>query len=119
MDDMVFWGSQTDLRNILHEIGAFLETMGLRIKKNGQLNRCELGLPFLGFVVYPNRFRLNAQGKKRLRSKIRSLERSFVSGDCDEEGLQKRGEALFAHAKFADDSNWRRQLEKFTLWRES
>ena len=37
----------------------------------------------------------------------------------DEEELQKRGEALFVHAKFADDANWRRELEKFTLWRES
>ncbi len=119
MDDMVFWGSQIELRSIQQRIEPFLDTIGLRAKSSAQLNRCDTGLPFLGFIVYPNRFRLSARGKKRLRAKIRTLEKSYLVGTTTEIELQERGQALLAHATFADDGDWRRELAKFTLLRES
>ncbi len=119
MDDMVLWGTHRELLEVLRETDHFLDLIGLRATSNRQLNRCEMGLPFLGFVVYPNRLRLNRSGRKRLRGKIHRIERKFTAGEITELDLQQRSQSLFAHAAIADDIDWRREIARFTLDWES
>jgi RNA-directed DNA polymerase len=119
MDDLLLFGSQTELDQVRRDLGTVLEGLGLALKHGGILNRCEMGVPYLGFVLYPNRTRLNRLGRRRLRRKLRSLERDWERGRVGERELQARGEALLAHARFGDDVAWRRTVVGFSRFRET
>lgn len=106
MDDFLVLGSHSELLPLREQTAAFLEGRGLRLKHGGTLNRASLGVPFLGFTIYPDRVRLNAPGRQRLRRQLRTLERTTM----DEATLQSRGTALCAHAQHADDIAHRRMM---------
>jgi len=114
MDDLLALGSPEALDNLRRRLKAVLEGLGLEPKGAGVLNRCELGVPYLGFVVYPDRVRLNRQGRRRLRRRLQVIERAFLRGRAGELDLQSRADALFAHARFGDDVAWRREVARFT-----
>lgn len=110
MDDIVVWGTEQSLRRIRADARAILADLGLRMKHGGEWNRCQRGVPFLGFVLYPGRVRLNCNGRCRLRRRLRLIEEEWESGAiCDGE-LQSRATSLFAHASYADDVAWRRDI---------
>jgi hypothetical protein len=110
MDDVVFWGDRSVLDRIRARASEVLGTLRLRMKLGGEWNRCEQGVPFLGFVVYPDRLRLGEAGRKRLRRKLRVLERGRRNGRVSEAELQARVTSIFAHARHGDDVGWRRAV---------
>jgi RNA-directed DNA polymerase len=114
MDDFLCFGPPDALRALRDGSEAILAGLGLRLKHGGLLNRCELGVPWLGFVVYPDRVRLNRPGRRRLRRRLKDLERGWERGTVDDAGLQARSEALFAHARSGDDLAWRRMVSQFS-----
>lgn len=117
MDDLLFFGSRSELEAARLRIIDVLGERGLAAKNGGILNRCDLGVPYLGFVIYPNRVRLNRLGRRRLRRRASELERGWLSGRYTERELQSRGEALYAHAQFGDDVAWRRIVGRFSkIW---
>ena len=118
MDDILILGERAVLDRLRVEIPAVLEGLGLRLKRQGNFNRVALGIPYLGFVTYPERVRLNHLGRRRLRRKLATLERSWHAGNCDELELQARGTALFARARWADDVAWRRVVAGFSRFGE-
>ncbi len=119
MDDMLCFGPPDDLRSLRDGAEAVLDGLGLRLKHGGLINRCELGAPWLGFVVYPDRVRLNRPGRRRLRRRLKDLERGRELGTLDDAGLQTRSEALFAHARTGDDLAWRRMVAGFSRFGET
>jgi hypothetical protein len=110
MDDIVVWGDPVTLASLRATAEEALGSLGLRAKHGGEWNRCERGVPFLGFVIYPDRLRVGRQGRKRLRRKLRALERDEQRGAIGERTLQDRGTSLFAHVTTASDSAWRRTV---------
>ena len=114
MDDMLFFGDATTLRTVRDEAMALLLSLGLTVKQGGVLNRCSLGVPWLGFTLYPDRTRLNPPGRQRLRRKLKAVERECQIGRIGEATLQQRTEALFAHARLGDDIGWRRMVCTFS-----
>jgi len=114
MDDILTFGPRDELRLLRDRAVPLLDRLGLRIKEGGVLNHCALGVPFLGFTLYPARVRLNRGGRKRLRRRTRELERTHISGAISAGELQARGEALFAHARWGDDAAWRRTVLGFS-----
>lgn len=118
MDDMLFLDDPGRLKSHRESLAFLLEGLGLEIKNHGILNRCELGVPYLGFVIYPDRTRLNRPGRARLRRRMKSSEREYALGKIDEAELQAKGSALFAHAQYSDDVAWRRTILKFSRYRE-
>lgn len=110
MDDMVVWGDPVSLAIVRAAALEGMAEVQLRPKHGGEWNRCAQGLPFLGFVIYPGRLRVNRQGRRRLRRKLGGIERAYRDGMLDECSLQKRGASLFAHVATADDSAWRRAV---------
>lgn len=119
MDDMLFIGTRDQMREVQRQIRLALECLGLRVKEDGQLNRCDQGVPYLGFTLYPHRIRLNPLGRKRLRRRTRQLQRCHQTGAISEAELQQRVSSMFAHATFADDVWWRRAICADTLMRGS
>lgn len=110
MDDMLVMGEMSELCGLRDEFAGRLAVLGLRISNGGVLNYDALGIPWLGFTVYPDRIRLNAVGRRRLRRRVREVERSRGSEDW----CQARVTALFAHATLADDVGWRREVCRFS-----
>lgn len=110
MDDIVVLAKRQtlpDIRSLARQSAADLH---LDIKNHGEWNQCEHGLPFLGFVIYPDRMRLGRQGRRRLRGKMRTLRRQFSREQISEIEFQSRCTSLFSHAQTADDVNWRRTV---------
>lgn len=114
MDDLLLFGGAAELAAARAALPGVLAGYGLELKHGGILNRCALGVPWLGFVLYPDRVRLNRLGRRRLRRRLKDLERDAQRGRVDEAELQARSEALFAHARFADDLAWRRMVTGFS-----
>ena len=114
MDDFLVFGHSDELRSLLKDCAAVLDGFGLRLKNGGVINRCETGVPWLGFVVYPDRLRLNRLGRRRLRRRLKDLERGWEDGEIGELELQSRSESLFAHARVGDDFAWRRMVSGFS-----
>ena len=110
MDDMLFLGDWASLRAFRAPLEERLAEMGFEAKHGGILNTCDLGVPWLGFVVYPNRIRSSRRGRKRLRRRWGDLERQRRRGRIPEDELQARATALFAHAHQAHDRAFCRNL---------
>jgi RNA-directed DNA polymerase len=119
MDDLLVFGGREELDALRQALPPVFEGIGLKAKNGGILNRCDLGVPYLGFVIYPGRVRLNQQGRRRLRRRVKVIESDFLCGRMAESELQSRGEALFAHARFGSDIAWRRMVMGFSLLRET
>jgi hypothetical protein len=113
MDDMLLFGELATLRGLKDGIEEQLLRLGLRVKDHGILNRCVLGVPWLGFTLYPDRIRSSRRGRQRLRRRLGELDRRAP------EDRQARATALFAHARWADDLAWRRTLLEGRSYGES
>lgn len=110
MDDMLLLGEPAVLRRVRNALADRLAVLGLSIKQGGVINHAAQGVPWLGFTLYPDRVRLNAPGRRRLRRRLRQLERA----DPPPLELQSRTTSLFAHARQADDVAWRRVVCRFS-----
>ncbi|MEO0653029.1 MAG: reverse transcriptase domain-containing protein, partial [Planctomycetota bacterium] len=87
MDDILIFGPLRELREVRLRLLGRLALHGLQAKAGGVLNRSALGVPWLGFTVYPDRIRLNPSGRRRLRRKLRSAEREYERGLVSTETL--------------------------------
>jgi hypothetical protein len=108
MDDILIGGDRRSLLDCRKRITATLCGLGLSLNGDGVMNRSVVGAPWLGFVIYPDRLRLNRRGRRRLRRRVRALERGYRQGMIPDTELQSRGLALFAHPRRGDDIAWRR-----------
>ena len=119
MDDAVVWGTGESLAKIRQTAKIILDSLQLAMKNGGEWNRCERGLPFLGFIVYPDRLRLGKPGRRRLRHKQREMEKALAGRRIGEYELQQRGTALFAHACYGDDVGWRCEINRLSHYEQS
>ena len=110
LDDLVIWQQERHAATVQAQLQAALARWHLTAKHGGECNRCETGVPLLGFVVYPNRIRLNREGRRRFRRKYAVLHRALAAGRICERVFQSRREALVAHATFGDDAAWLRSV---------
>ena len=111
MDDfIIFSDNKSELKKLLQETEIFLrEKLKLELKKNIQRNYCQLGIPFLGYRVFPETVRLIRQSKIRFIKKFKQYERKFELGIWNESTLQKHILPLFEFVKFADTLNFRKK----------
>lgn len=100
MDDLLLIGEYRYLKRIQHEIPAILECIKLGVKHGGELNRTVCGVPFLGFVLFPNRTALNERGKKRLRKRLNQLDHSVQSKSLTDQACLQSAQSMIAHAKW-------------------
>ncbi len=81
MDDMVLWDDDlTHLRSTHLRCQEFLhDTLSLELKPE-ILQRTANGVDFLGCRIWPTHVKLNRRSKRRLRRRIRLLERAARLG---------------------------------------
>ena len=107
---MLLLGSKQQVMAAKPVILEKLTQLDLAAKHSGEWNRASQGIPWLGFTVYPDRIRLNPNGRRRLRRKLISLRGNYCDGRLNEFDYQSRSESLLAHARHSDDINWRRSM---------
>jgi len=119
MDDFLVVGDRASLLRARSAAEIALARIGLAIKHHGVINQARFGAPFLGFTLYPDRSRLNAAGRQRLRRRCRELSRNLrrearPATPAEMDSLRSQ----FAHAAWSSDRNWRlarcRELE--SIW---
>jgi len=106
MDDLVIWQRRENAREVHECVLEALATLQLGAKHGGESNRCRRGVPMLGFVVYPDRIRLNRMARRRFRSRYGFLCKALAAGRAGEHEFLSRAQALVAHASIGDDSAW-------------
>jgi RNA-directed DNA polymerase len=103
MDDLVVWSNDKNfLKNCLTEIQFFVENELHCQLKPPLLNRTSLGLPFLGYRVFPNTMKLTTQSKRRFFRKMQFIENAYFSGEWDEKTCQNHALPLLAFVQKAD-----------------
>ncbi|MCL2120009.1 MAG: DNA polymerase [Planctomycetaceae bacterium] len=85
MDDFVLWHDDVNfLKQAARTLENFLaEELRLTVKPPF-LNRCDHGMTFLGFRVFPDKIVLSHRSRYRFRRKLRAMTEHFASGAWDE-----------------------------------
>lgn len=113
MDDMVLWHNDKEQlltigRSFRHFI---LDRLDLHLKPFC-LNKPSAGLPFLGYVVFPNKLHLNRDSRKRFRRKLNEFQCKVKNGSYSEQEYQRHIFPLLTFAQKADSFHFRKNILK-------
>ncbi|MBX2928515.1 MAG: hypothetical protein KF852_11815 [Saprospiraceae bacterium] len=111
MDDMVLWSKdKAALKRALVEITTYIEGTLHCTLKPVQLQRCRLGLPFLGYRLLPYQTRLLQQSKQRFIRKLNIAEEYLETGEWSQATYQRHVLPLLAFTWHADTEAFRRKV---------
>ena len=111
MDDVIFFGN--DKRLLLEQVSrytAFVRQKLLMDLHPMVLNRTGCGVPFLGYVVYRYKLRLNERSIRRYKHKVSDLSVELQSGILGEKEFLFRMSALTAFVRKADCRSFRQKV---------
>jgi hypothetical protein len=121
MDDFLIFGSdRVSLKEELNAVDVFTtNVLHLRLKENIQLNRCCLGVPFLGFRIFPDMVRLTARSRKRFADKLLKYEQEALEGSLTEGQLVRKVTSIVSFTKSAEAAGFRRAvIKRQGVWSE-
>lgn len=110
MDDMLLWGND---KKLLLDVGISFENFILKKlllhMKTFCLNKTSKGVPFLGYVIFPDRVRLNRKSKLRARLKLKDYSHKLQNREWTEKTYQQHILPLLAFIRYADSYGFRKQ----------
>ncbi len=111
MDDILLFDNDLSrLNNNLKHFSAFIRRE-LKLDLHAPIvNGTALGVPFLGYVAYSNRLRLNERSKKRYVHKMSALSYGLAMGHISENEYATRATCLTAFIDKADCKKLKSQL---------
>jgi retron-type reverse transcriptase len=111
MDDMVLWSTnKAKLKDDFKRVRAFLsEQLSLTLKPQ-LLNYSSKGLPFLGYLLFPNMIKLNSRSKKRFVKKVKLYDYKLSNEEWSQADYQRHILPLLDFVKKADTYNYRRKI---------
>jgi RNA-directed DNA polymerase len=113
MDDFILYSNNVqDLKKSLKQIAEFLkQQLGLRIKpKSIQLNRISLGIPFLGYRIFPRMIRVRKENLKRCLQGIKKTEIEYKNGMVTSERLYHSTRSRMGFIGFANSNNLQKSI---------
>lgn len=113
MDDFILFGDDKyELKGHLAKIEKFAGTkLKLDIKnEETMIGPVHIGIPFLGFRIYPGTTRLKRANLVRFRRNIRKRMNEYFSGQIDEDFLTASVRSMIAHISHADTYNARKSM---------
>lgn len=115
MDDMVLWhDSKRELIRFTAELTAYVEKeLGLTLKPPC-INASALGIPFLGYVIFPGKVRLNRRSKRRFERKTIVYAAKARCGEWTQREYADHMGPLIAFTRYADSLAWRRYVTRKT-----
>jgi hypothetical protein len=100
MDDMVLWDNdKARLLDVGRQLDTFIDDKLLLELKPFCLNRADKGLPFLGYVLYPHRIKLNRLSCLRFCRKSKSYLQALNCGQWTQAEYQRHILPLLAFAR--------------------
>jgi hypothetical protein len=110
-DLLLFAADKPTLHRWRREIEGFLETLRLKIHAHKTaIYPVSNGIPFLGFLVFPDHRRLKQGNGHRFARRLRWLVARYQAGDIDFEQLTRSVQGWVAHAAHGDTWGLRRSL---------
>lgn len=112
MDDMLIFGPNREFmkKELAASRDYIREALNLELKQPVQLNRCALGIPFLGFRIFPRLIRLSPRNRSRFVRKFRAYEQHWLDGEWSDDELIRHMEPLIDFTRTADAKAFRRQV---------
>lgn len=113
MDDVLVFGpDKATVRRWADAVGAWVPArLGLEVKTEATVVApVRVGLPFLGFRVWPRLLRLDGARARRFRRRLRTLARLLAAGVLTEAQAQRRGGAVVAWAAHGDTLRFRQRV---------
>jgi len=111
MDDMLLFDN--DLNRLKYKVKQFTgyikENLLLNFK-TVNINKTSLGVPFLGYKLFPYTVKLNKKSKKRFKKKIRIYNNLLKKGKWSEKDYQRHITPLIAFTEYADALNFRKNI---------
>jgi len=111
-DFRVFDDDKARLHEVRREMERFLA--GLRLvlhDRKTEVRPCSSGVPFLGFVLYPDGSRrIRREGVRRFRRRLRRLARDLAAGRTTQETVSASVRSWLAHADHADTERLKAQV---------
>lgn len=110
MDDMVLWSNDKhELLKLGKQFRGFIETELDLVLKPNCLNACNKGVPFLGYLLFPNHLLLNQNSKKRFVSKLERYAKNIENKIWTQAEFQIHISPLIAFVKHANTFNLRKK----------
>ncbi len=111
MDDMVLWHHDKEaLLDIGYRFQEYLVRKLLLQLKPFCLNAAGKGLPFLGYLLFPNRVKLNQRSKKRFIQKSLHYDHYLQRGRWSQKEFANHLMPLVAFTEYADAREFRKNV---------
>lgn len=108
MDDVLFFAETKE--SLCEYVGKYTGYLNESLKLALHLpiiNKVCYGVPFLGYVVYGERLRLNKRSRRRFVMKMQRMNEVYHLGRIDESKLARQTSCLFAFIDKADSHNFK------------
>jgi RNA-directed DNA polymerase len=112
VDDFVIFGDCKErLRAMREEVKAWLEQDRLLLHEGkSRLYRCQDGVSFLGWRLFPSRTRLVRENVMRCAQRMRELETNWNEGKIAWDTVRQSVAAWIGHASFGDTAGLRQRM---------
>jgi RNA-directed DNA polymerase len=112
VDDLVLFAEEKkDLHAWLSEIIAFLQGFRLTLHENrAQPRPVHTGIPFLGFIVFPEHRRLKSANGYAFQRRYKAMQRNLEFGEITQKELSMSVQSWVNHASHGDTWNLRGSL---------
>ena len=111
MDDIVIWDNDKDrLLAIGRQFQQFTQEQLTLTLKPFCLNQNTYGLPFLGYIVYPDTIGLALRSRRRFRQKLKSYYTKLENGLWSQEDFQRHVRPLIAYTEHAHSRGFRKNV---------
>ncbi len=116
-DFALFHDDKSQLLSWKHKIIERLASLRLRIHENAaHAIPCSTGIPWLGFVVYPNFKRIKARKVTYARRRLKAAYDAYLAGESTFAEFDAVVQGWINHVRYADSWHLREQvLAPFTL----
>lgn len=102
-DFLVFGKSMEILRRHNEQVETFLERLRLRMHSSKRvISRCDNGIRYLGYRVFPNRILLPKENLRKFRRRIKWMQGRYAAGVMNWPGIRCRIMSWLGHAQQAD-----------------
>ena len=111
MDDTLIFGQ--DYHQVMEWVGAYRSFLSehLHLELHTPIvNRCRMGVPFLGYVERREGMRLTARSQRRFQRKMAALSSELDAGEISEEKYVQRAECLHSFIDKAHTAGFLRRM---------
>lgn len=110
MDDILIMSDdKDDIKRILKEVGKFSDKLKLTLKPVNII-RSSVGVPFLGYKIYPNKILLNKLSRYRYIAKYIDYNNNLETGDWNENMYQLHITPLLSFCQHAYSKRFRKSI---------